>query len=241
MNRNIFLVLAIAALAALIGLTFAQPARMVSPGRLQPAHAQLATDCFACHLPWRGVSEARCISCHTVADIGRKTSHGILIMPPAAGFHQQLAGANCLGCHSDHQGPRPKQTFTHALLAPAVQHQCASCHVAPATPLHRKAGPLCSSCHTTKAWTPATFDHARYFALTGEHDVPCATCHIGQNYQRYTCFGCHEHTPTNIRAEHDDMSAAKLENCVLCHRSADEHGEGDGRAERRERDRKDDE
>jgi hypothetical protein len=209
---------------------------MVSPGALQPAHAKLATDCFACHVPWRGVAATQCTSCHAVADIGRKTSRGAPIVPPSPGFHQKLAKTDCLGCHTEHQGVRPPLSFSHALLAPDVQRQCSSCHVAPATPLHRTAGPACSSCHTTKAWTPATFDHARYFALTGEHNVPCATCHIGRTYQRYTCYGCHEHTPANIRAEHDEVPMTKLDNCVSCHRSSSGHGEGgEGGGEGRER------
>jgi hypothetical protein len=199
---------------------------------LQPAHAKLATDCFACHVPWRGVRATQCTACHAVADIGRKTSRGVAIVPPKPRFHQQLAQADCLGCHTDHQGARPPLSFSHALLAPAIQRQCSSCHVAPATPLHRAAGPACSSCHTTKAWTPATFDHARFFALTGDHAVACATCHVGQNYQRYTCYGCHAHTPANVRAEHDEVRATKLDNCVQCHRTASGEGGERGGGER---------
>ena len=235
MNRKIFLALIAAMLAGIVALAFVHPLPMVGSGPLMPAHAELATDCFACHVPWRGVSATRCTTCHKVADIGRKTSLGVAIVPPKPGFHQKLAGVDCLGCHTDHMGAQPPLSFSHALLAPAVQRQCATCHAAPKTPLHRNFGSDCASCHITKAWAPATFDHARYFALTGPHNVPCATCHIRQDTSRYTCYGCHEHRPDQIRAEHREVRTTNLDNCVQCHRSADgEGGEGGERGERDE-------
>ena len=81
-----------------------------------------------------------------------------------------------------------------------------------------------------KAWKPATFDHARYFRLDRDHAVACATCHVGNDYARYTCYGCHEHTPARVRAEHAEEGITAFEHCVECHRSAseaDERGERD--------------
>jgi hypothetical protein len=58
--------------------------------------------------------------------------------------------------------------------------------------------------------------------------VECVTCHVGNDYSRYTCYGCHEHTVQNILREHRDEGIRDLDNCVRCHRSADgEGGEGD--------------
>jgi hypothetical protein len=44
------------------------------------------------------------------------------------------------------------------------------------------------------------------------------TCHKAQDYRAYTCYGCHEHTPANIRAEHQKEGIRDFENCVDCHR-----------------------
>lgn len=43
------------------------------------------------------------------------------------------------------------------------------------------------------------------------------------DYSRYTCYGCHEHTPDNIRREHIEEGIRDFDNCVECHRNADEH------------------
>jgi hypothetical protein len=297
-----------------VALAFVYPHLMVSPGALVAGHAELATDCFACHAPLRGAASDRCISCHAVADIGLRTSRGapivkVAVAPsvpvPAGGaprkarttvttsFHQHLIKQDCITCHSDHAGPRLTQRsrkpfshdllkvatrerceschiapgtelhrrfdqacvqchktqgwtpagFDHALLTQADQGRCASCHKAPADALHRQITGNCGSCHTAKAWTPATFDHDRFFALDRDHNAACVTCHVGNNYAGYSCYGCHEHTVANIRAEHEEAGIRDLDNCVRCHRSANEKGEGrgdkgrsEGRGERRQRD-----
>jgi hypothetical protein len=121
-----------------------------------------------------------------------------------------------------------RQSFAHALLRPEVRGQCATCHHAPQTPLHAQAGSNCAACHTTSAWKPATFEHTRFFALTGPHNASCATCHTGGNFSRYTCFSCHEHQPDQIRAKHAEEGIQNIENCASCHRSASGEG-GEGR------------
>jgi hypothetical protein len=71
--------------------------------------------------------------------------------------------------------------------------------------------------------------------LDGDHNASCVTCHVRNDYSRYTCYGCHEHTPANIRRKHLEEGIRKFDNCVECHRSADEHdikgrgGEGGGK------------
>jgi hypothetical protein len=71
--------------------------------------------------------------------------------------------------------------------------------------------------------------------------VACVTCHdVASDYARYTCYGCHEHTPTNMAREHreEGISAQELADCARCHRSADKHegGERHGRGRGRGRD-----
>ena len=214
-------------LVALVALAFVYPHLMVSPGPLVKGHAELATDCFACHAPWRGASSALCTDCHAVASIGLKTSKGVPITSAAVGtvkgsFHQALIEQDCMACHSDHQGPqltrRSRKPFSHALLQDNLRGQCASCHAAPQDTLHRSVKAECSQCHQNEAWKPATFDHRRHFVLDRDHNTTCQTCHRNHDYSRYTCYGCHEHSPAKIRAEHLEEGIRNFDNCVECHR-----------------------
>ncbi len=220
-------------LCGLIALTFAWPHLMVAPGPVKAEHRAIATDCFACHAPFKGASAERCTKCHKVADIGIRTTAGARLSrrPDAIAFHQALREPNCMACHSDHTGPElvkaSHRRFNHALLRPDVQANCASCHRAPLTPLHAQSGSNCAACHTQSGWKPASFDHARYFALTGPHNASCATCHTGGDFSRYTCFSCHQHQPDQIRAKHAEEGMQNIENCARCHRSGSgEGGEG---------------
>jgi hypothetical protein len=215
-------------LVALIALSFAYPQLMVGPGPLVPAHADLATDCFACHAPLRGAAAERCGACHKLPDIGVRTTKGAAIRHANAArgsFHQELGKPDCMGCHSDHAGPRLTQggrpAFSHDLLPAATRERCERCHAAPTDRLHRQITGNCAQCHKLPAWKPANFDHARYFPLDNDHDVACATCHATGNPGRYTCYGCHEHTPANMQARHrEEGVGANLDDCVRCHRSA---------------------
>jgi hypothetical protein len=243
-GRWLWLVI-IANLLVIGALVFAYPHLMVGPGPLSAGHAQLSTDCFACHAPLRGASAARCVACHAVADIGVRTSTGepVHAAPTAnasatkIAFHQQLIQSDCTACHSEHANPRlaPRSTkpFSHALLRAPTREACASCHAAPALSTHQRFGPQCAQCHTTTAWQPTTFDHAKYFPLEGEHRAACATCHTDNVYSSYTCFGCHEHTPAKVRKDHEGEVSGNLDNCVKCHRGGDREGEGrnEGRSE----------
>jgi hypothetical protein len=225
-------------LCMLIGIIFVWPQYMVAPGPLIPAHAAIAKDCFACHAPLQGASAARCISCHKIADIGLRTTAGVALGTGRAAFHQSLSQPDCMACHTDHSGPalvrRPGPSFAHDQLRDTVRQQCARCHRAPPTVLHAGAGANCAQCHKQTAWKPATFDHARLFALTGPHAAACTTCHIGGDHARYTCFGCHQHQPDQIRARHAREGIGNTANCVRCHRGGaggDRENEGHGRGD----------
>jgi len=54
MKRPWLMLIVAANLVVIVALAFIYPHLMLSPGPLMPAHAQLATDCFACHTPLRG-------------------------------------------------------------------------------------------------------------------------------------------------------------------------------------------
>ena len=231
----------LANLLAAVALVFIYPHLMVSPGALVLGHQPLATDCFACHAPLRGASAERCVACHKVAGIGLRTTKGVVIAKPTvkSSFHQELAEQDYMACHSDHAGPkltqRSRKPFSHDLLRATTRERCDTCHAAPKNKLHQALKNQCSQCHKTQGWKPATFAHDKLFVLDRDHDAACGTCHQADDYRRYTCYGCPEHTPAKVLAEHREEGIADIANCVRCHRSADEH-EARGGREGRERD-----
>jgi len=104
------------------------------------------------------------------------------------------------------------------------------------TPVHSTSGPAfaptnCATCHTTKGWDSASFDHSTTgFALTGTHaspsPTPCASCHVNNNYTLNSadCMGCHQpewnstpsfggNVPDHIKAGFPTTAAA----CAQCH------------------------
>jgi hypothetical protein len=268
-------------LVVMVALAFVYPHLMVGPGALEQGHAELTTDCFACHTPLRGATADRCIACHKLPDIGLRTTTGTGIVnaePLKVSFHQALNDQDCMACHSDHAGPKltqrsrkpfshgllrtatrdrcdtchaaPKNelhktlsvgcdkchktgawkpaTFEHAALTPAELGRCESCHKAPADTLHRQLAGNCAQCHQPQAWKPATLDHDQFFPLDRDHNASCATCHAGNSYSQYTCYGCHEHTQANIQAKHREEGVDEgLDNCVRCHRNGSGEGEGE--------------
>lgn len=208
-------------------LVFALPQLMVSPGQPIDAHADLASDCFACHTPFIGSTAEKCMGCHQVEEIGRLTTGGIPIdrENKQVAFHQQLIKDDCVACHSEHKGVKPFRPigrFSHDLLQVATREQCDSCHSKPGDALHQKIESNCIECHTNRAWLPATFDHQDYFRFDRHHDTACNTCHVDSIYATYTCYGCHEHSRSKIREEHLEEGIFDYENCVECHRSGDE-------------------
>jgi hypothetical protein len=240
MSRVLKAILA-ANLIVLAVLVFVYPNLMVGPGKLIPGHKQLETDCFACHASLTGADSERCLTCHKPGDIGRLTSAGLPIAKPLAStpFHQKLVSQDCMTCHSDHAGVkryRVRGRFDHAMLQKATLVQCQDCHKSPDDSLHKQISGNCSQCHTPEKWVPATFNHDKFFVLDRDHSARCATCHVRNDYSRYTCYGCHEHSPSNIRGEHVEEGIRDFDDCVECHRSANKHdisGRGEGQVEGR--------
>jgi hypothetical protein len=236
MNGKTIAYLVAANLAVLLVLALVYPHLMIAPGNLIEAHRALETDCFACHQPFIGSTPGKCTQCHKPADIGLITTKGV----PIAGeqklvaFHQDLIEQDCVACHSDHRGVqafRPIGQFSHDLLRTRLRDQCTGCHLRPGDGLHRDILGECGQCHSQDRWTPATLDHDRFFRFDQDHSTACATCHMSDDYSRYTCYGCHEHSRSGIREEHLEEGIRDFENCVECHRSGDaedgEHGRDD--------------
>lgn len=240
MKRPWLMLLITANLVLLVALVFVYPHLMVSPGALVKGHAKITTDCFACHAPLRGASSTLCMDCHKLPDIGLRTTEGAVISQTAmkGSFHQDLIEQDCMACHSDHLGPkltqRSRKPFSHDLLRVAVRDRCENCHKTPTDSLHRKISGNCQQCHTQKAWKPATFEHDKLFVLDEDHNTDCVTCHVNNDYSNYTCYGCHEHSLANVRAEHQEEGIRDFDNCVECHRSADEEPRKNGSGKKRD-------
>jgi Class III cytochrome C family len=212
----------------LVSLTLVYPQAMISPGPLLQGHIEFADGCFACHSAWRGADSKRCIGCHALASIGLRTTKGATLprRNMQTSFHQELIERDCMVCHSDHLGSKPAQRsrkqFSHSLLQAAVRRRCAVCHEAPSDDFHRQIDGSCQQCHSAEHWTPAKFDHDKDFVLNRDHNVGCRVCHTGDGYGQYTCYGCHEHSRSDMQAKHLEEGIRDIENCIACHRSATE-------------------
>lgn len=220
-----------------IGLRSTQGVALPRVGIKASFHQELLErDCMVCHVDHVGpqkssrgnkrfshsllrpVTRDRCAACHAA---------------PQNDLHRDLS-VPCGRCHRQ-DGWKPA-AFDHALLAQSELARCETCHKAPGDRLHRQVNGRCTSCHVPRAWKPSTFAHDKAFVLDADHNVSCAACHEGDDFRRYTCYGCHEHTPSRVRAQHEGEGGRNLDNCVACHRGAHGNGEGGSSRDGRERD-----
>lgn len=149
---------------------------------------------------------SKCNSCHS---------------QPTNQLHKQVT-TSCKNCHST-EGWKSSVTFNHDMIIGADKNNCASCHLKPNDPFHKQVIENCDKCHSTNQWKPSTFDHSNYFLLDENHNATCNTCHINNNFSAFTCYGCHEHTESNIREEHHENGIYNYSNCATCHKSGNEH------------------
>jgi len=187
---------------------------------LRGRHAQVP--CASCHLPKRQYREAPadCAGCHRKDDP-----------------HKGALGAACGDCHGESDwksGRFDHATTAFSLTGQHAQARCADCHHTPGdykgTPraciaCHRKDddgpsghhgrfGDKCASCHSTRAWKPAEFQHDTdtRFALRGRHrTAACTDCHTASLKARVPseCHGCHQQ---------DDKHKGSLgSDCAACH------------------------
>lgn len=260
----------IAITIVVIGLMYAYPHVMLNPGDLVTGHQNVRSDCFACHKPFWGISNEKCISCHKVSEIVSNKTDSTRTKKIL--FHKSLTDQECSSCHTDHNGINPLNSiskFSHELVTGDLINNCNSCHEIPADNRHIKYKTECKSCHTTKKWSeidnfkheyildnelnnctschnnpgdelhsgisencrvchstvkwkPSTFDHSVKFILDSDHNTKCNTCHADNNFKSYTCYSCHEHSPAKIADEHIEEGINNFENCVSCHKSANE-------------------
>jgi len=197
-------VLAIAALAVFTWGWRYGGERVLLPGPLVSAHASLEGDCLACHVPWKGASDSKCIECHGKSF--RATQHPDAYHAIAAASGQKspqkrdsskpFAEPPCQMCHTEHRGRKE-------LLRRVEDAQCVNCHAFrslnaghPAFRPH--AGPR-------KGSLAAIINHKKHMGVTTEK-VTCASCHLagkqanGGEFAPPTfekaCVRCHTLQPT---------------------------------------------
>ncbi len=189
-------------------------------GQGQMTFAARATDCNSCHLKdyqatrnpdhTAGGFPHDCQSCHATASwMGARFDHNATRFP-LSGAHLAV---NCTQCHG-----------TGGFGA--LPTTCVSCHQTDYNnardPSHQQAQfPTdCTVCHTTTAWSGATFNHnATAFALTGAHvQATCTQCHGDGVYKGKptACLSCHQ-TDYNNAKDPNHQQAQFSTNCTVCH------------------------
>ncbi|MDO8716043.1 MAG: hypothetical protein Q7J73_04475 [Dehalococcoidales bacterium] len=164
-------------------------------------------DCYSCHQKddtHKGLYGTGCAQCHSAVDWKQATIDHSKTAYPLTGKHVTAA---CLLCHING-------------IFKGIAKDCYSCHKL--KDLHLGSlGQNCAECHNTTGWTPAIYRRTHRFPINHESRVasPCKTCHpdTPKNYLTYTCYGCHEHTVTNIASRH--RNTANLQDCIRsgCH------------------------
>jgi len=180
---------------------------------------QLPTDCFSCHeLDFTTVSDPNhltnnfdhdCLICHTTTAWEPATFDHSVTQFPLTGAHNNV---NCADCH------------TNGYIQ-QLPTDCFSCHELDFTtvsdPNHvtNNFDHDCLICHSTTAWSPATFNHANtQFPLTGAHiNVDCSICHAsGYQNTPLECVACHQ-TDYDQTADPNHLSAQFPTTCETCH------------------------
>ena len=232
---------AVALLVLLLGAPTASAIdleKLVMPGPLASAHADLESECSNCHRPFDRLSQRElCLDCHkdVATDVSSKQ-----------GFHGRNAGtltAECRSCHPDHLGRDgdilglSDSTFDHdesdfPLSGVHTSAACGDCHAVDVAPREAPSdcyacheaddahsGALsedCGKCHNDAAWKKTKFNHDDTdFALTGQHaDTACVGCHIAGRYEGTPsdCVSCH--------AIDDAHSGHFGTDCASCHQTA---------------------
>ncbi|HKK28171.1 MAG TPA: cytochrome c3 family protein [Gemmatimonadota bacterium] len=117
----------------LVGGARSVSAQLISPGKLAAAHAELegVRNCTKCHeLGQRGISDAKCLACHTPLRTRIEAKEG---------WHATVADRGCASCHKDHLGRDAdlerldRSTFDHAATGFRLEGrhagvECRDCH-----------------------------------------------------------------------------------------------------------------
>ncbi len=205
------------------------------------AHRALETDCLACHSPFRGSRPERCVQCHSPPRSDSVTTQGVAI-----GEEQNSSLSTriwwrrtVVACRGATRRRRP---FTPSAASPTrccslwIGERCDGCHRGPQDALHRQISGGCGEFHTQEAWTPATFDHDRYFILDGTTRRPATPVTSTTTAAAALATAATSTHASGIREKHLEESVTQYEDCLECHRSGEAEGdEHEGRGSNSQR------
>jgi hypothetical protein len=210
---------------------------------LTGAHEVIENDCALCHIGGNYSNTPNtCEGCH-ITDYNESINpdHSNLAIPtdcdmchstdpdwmpatfPIHNNYWELNGAHaaisndCAVCHAGDYNNTP--------------NTCFGCHADDYNqtndPDHADVGfpTTCENCHTENAWVPSNWNHDQlYFPIySGRHEGEwndCIDCHIGGNFNSFSCIDCHEHDdPVDLADEHDEVPGYIYSSpaCYSCH------------------------
>ena len=186
-------------------LTGAHTTLQCSQCHINGNYTTVPKDCYSCHKAnWTSTTNPNhaaagfpttCATCHsTTTWAGAVFNHNNTPFP-LTGAH---VSTPCASCHINN-------------VFVGTPTDCYACHKAQYTgttnPNHISAGfpTTCATCHTTTAWTGATFNHNWFPTSHGGANGVCATCHTNSaNYTVFTCTNCHSKSATD--GKHNGVS-----------------------------------
>ncbi|PLX03779.1 MAG: hypothetical protein C0595_05790 [Marinilabiliales bacterium] len=204
---------------------------------LTGAHTDNTVDCASCHNNDYVNTPNECVGCH-LENYTESTNPNHVDL----NFVQ-----TCDDCHTTNPGWAPT-TFDHTEFYPLTgahtdpsvdcnschngnyentPNECVGCHLdnynQASNPNHvdLNFSQTCDECHTTNpGWSPSTFDHSEFYALTGAHNTisnDCNACHNG-NYENTPdqCVGCHLDNYNNS-TNPNHVDAGFSQTCDECH------------------------
>lgn len=171
------------------------------PGNVSSAHSRVANgevarNCQACHDPFRGASDAKCIVCHTSK-------------PHAP---TQKGTPSCIGCHPEHRGA--------VRLATIPEARCASCHADLAAHDTRMPPPAIAHISTFDEHHPDIAKPPDVDTLKFNHKLHLAARGIFNaegKREVLRCVGCHS-LVADKSGKYDPKPVAFASDCQRCHR-----------------------
>ncbi len=184
-------------------------------------YQNIPTDCYSCHqTAYNGVTDPNhvqnnfdhnCTICHTTTGWSPATFDHSNTTFPLTGAHTSL---QCVACHANGYQNIPTDCYSC--------HQTAYNGVTDPNHVSDNFSYICTQCHTTTGWSPATFNHNQTsFPLTGAHvSLQCLSCHAnGFDNTPTDCFACHQ-SDFNGATNPNHQSAGFPTQCVMCHNTS---------------------
>ncbi|MFZ0389148.1 MAG: hypothetical protein WAN36_01720, partial [Calditrichia bacterium] len=157
-------------------------------------YSGIPTDCYSCHqADFTAVADPNhvqnnfshdCQECHNTSAWSPSTFNHNNTGFPLTGAHNSL---QCIDCHANGYTGTPTDCYSC--------HQADFTAVADPNHVQNNFSQICTECHNTSAWSPATFNHNNTgFPLTGAHNsLQCIDCHAnGYTGTPTDCYSCHQ-------------------------------------------------